>query len=174
MNHKKWREKFGHKDSRRFLKKHEPYYSAELRQGCMPPVWRWIRVARDIMRAYPGRKQWYELMMGNPSMRAWSAERVALTILCRDAQIQMDAVEAAIREQQEERNGALRVELARLVYWEGTPFERARQALGLDRERADRMDYYFLRSVAWHAGYHYNHVGKNRFGNTRKSNKMNR
>ncbi len=174
MNHKKWCEKFGKKDSRRFLKKHAPYYSAQYRQGCMPPVRQWIRVARDIMRAYPGRKRWYETVMDNPSVRAWSAERVALGILCRDAQIQIDAVEAAIREQLKEKNGELRVRLAELVYWDRIPFEQARQALGLDRQAAERMDYYFLRAVAWHAGYHFNHVGKNRFGYTRKKNKMNR
>ncbi len=169
MNKKKWKQKFARKDSGRFLKRNDPYYSDPYQREKMPPVGSWIGKARGAVERYPENKRKDRERYEERGFRR-SAETAALAAMESLAGRELAAVEAAIAETRRKypQTAARRLELAGRMYCEKQDMEQARKAVNVSRETADRWAFYFLRSVGWHLGLHYNHTGRNHYGNTRK------
>lgn len=169
MNKKKWKQKFARKDSGRFLKTNAPYYSDSYQREKMPPVGSWIGKARGAVERYPENKRRAWERYGERGFRQ-SAETAALSALESPVGRELAAVEAAIAETRRKypEHAARRLELVARMYWKKQDMEQARKAVNVRRETADRWDFYFMRSVGWHLGLHYNHTGRNHHGNTRK------
>lgn len=171
MNKKKWQRKFARKDSGRFLKQNEPYYSDPYRRETMPPVRDWIGPARGAVERYPANRKRDRERYKEQGFRR-PAEVAALSAMESNVGREIDAVDAAIAEtrRMKPEKAARRLELIGRMYWGKQNLEQARRAVNVSRKTAEHWDFCFLRSVAWHLGIHYNHTGRNRYGYTRKAN----
>ncbi len=169
MNHTKWQKKFGHKDSRRYLKRSEPFYSDPYHLGSMPPPDRWEATAKGFVRRYPRNLAAQQEARNHPPSKVTTEGR-GIWLATNLAQQEIDAVEAAIRETLALDWGQKTLELIRRVYWEGQNRKTAREALRISGGIARAWELQFLRAAAYNVGIHYNHTGRNRHGFSRRKN----
>ncbi len=141
MNKKKWKTKFEGRDSRRFLRRHRPYYGDKYRFGAMPPTEQWMPKAKAIYAARERDAAEYRKRL----------ERLGFHGRVEDSVAGLDASE-----------------LGRRV----KAMAEARKEAAQNGWPTDGLE--FLRAVAWHMGFHYNHVGRNYFGHSRRDNGLRR
>lgn len=77
MNKKKWKAKFAGRDSPRYLKRFQPYYSDKYRHGSMPPVKQWIDTAKSIWKGYADDKREYQAMLDEATFCRRPSDSVA-------------------------------------------------------------------------------------------------
>lgn len=149
MNKKKWKQKFAYRDSRRWLKKHEPHYSA------LHGKPREYADVRDILYEYPALESEYRLYKHQQARHVNRGKRLEDVLEPPRSyhwRGMMAVREAKVITVHRMRHGHTAMKLLNLIYWPPpgkAPMKLAdaARALGLTWNRATTMHDGFLRLV---------------------------